>query len=829
MIWGRAKHISDCLDWLWTRERSIVFTATGGLMAVVEVVPPDLETASAEESVSHHAAITAALTQLGNGWSVWIDQWRRQDRGYLPPSDFGGNHAACLTDRARRSDFEAGRAVYSNRLYVAVHWVPQGRDATLAYLQDKSPRDRQVILDTFRDGADQLFSELAHQSPSVAMLEGDALATYLAETVTYRRVPTHLPEAFLAQHLGAADWTTVPSLSIDGLHVRAVEVHTFGRATPLTFQVFHELPFEGRWTTTIHFLDRDDQRRTLARLKSEWAPKRYGMLGHLFEATGWKRVEEAERKDIAAIQRNLSLLEESIADTRDGLVIATVTLRVWDPDPALADDRARIVQGHLNARGWRARVATVNETPGAIADIPGNASRERLNARRPLVQLERIGRASPITGLTDGTREDARLGGPALLVAKSRRQGPLFFSLHAPGHDVGHTLLVGQTGGGKSALMKLMVLQHQRYPGSTQTLFDHRRTAMIATLASDDGQWLELGSGGLGVQPLRDLDSPEGFAWAVDWLCTALALRNVPVDADLDHALVEALSALRGLDHGQRTLSAACAHLGAHRAARDALAHYTASGPFGLLLDGVVAGYGSARLLCIDYSKVMGMAESPLILSACFRQVSTERISGTHPKLVCIEEAWEPLSHPLFRAQVLALIRTGRARKVQLCLATQSLRELVSDETAVILEQVKNKIFTAHPEARRALNRPLFRNVGLSEAQIDTVADLRAKAEYLIVTPAYTRIADIELSGDAKALCASSSPEDLARAEAILAAGIQPGRPFCERWLQPEEDDHEASIDHGSAEPEPALVAGDGDDRRRRRDDGLDPVGGAAA
>ena len=601
-------------------------------MAVVEVVPPDLETASAEESVSHHAAITAALTQLGNGWSVWIDQWRRQDRGYLPPSDFGGNHAACLTDRSRRSDFEAGRAVYSNRLYVAVHWVPQGRDATLAYLQDKSPRDRQVILDTFRDGADQLFSELAHQSPSVAMLEGDALATYLAEAVTYRRVPTHLPEAFLAQHLGAADWTTAPSLSIDGLHVRAVEVHTFGRATPLTFQVFHELPFEGRWTTTIHFLDRDDQRRTLARLKSEWAPKRYGMLGHLFEATGWKRVEEAERKDIAAIQRNLSLLEESIADTRDGLVIATVTLRVWDPDPALADDRARIVQGHLNARGWRARVATVNETPGAIADIPGNASRERLNARRPLVQLERIGRASPITGLTDGTREDARLGGPALLVAKSRRQGPLFFSLHAPGHDVGHTLLVGQTGGGKSALMKLMVLQHQRYPGSTQTLFDHRRTAMIATLASDDGQWLELGSGGIGVQPLRDLDSPEGFAWAVDWLCAALALRNVPVDADLDHALVEALSALRGLDHGQRTLSAACAHLGAHRAARDALAHYTAAGPFGLLLDGVVAGYGSARLLCIDYSKVMGMAKSPLILSACFRQVSTERISRHAPE-----------------------------------------------------------------------------------------------------------------------------------------------------------------------------------------------------
>ena len=57
---------------------------------------------------------------------------------------------------------------------------------------------------------------------------------------------------------------------------------------------------------------------------------------------------------------NEELLGRAIRGKRDGLVIATVTLRVWDPDPALAFDRARIVQGHLNARGWRSRVATPN-------------------------------------------------------------------------------------------------------------------------------------------------------------------------------------------------------------------------------------------------------------------------------------------------------------------------------------------------------------------------------------------------------------------------------------------------------------------------------------
>src|SRR3546814_1947374 len=69
---------------------------------------------------------------------------------------------------------------------------------------------------------------------------------------------------------------------------------------------------------------------------------------------------------------------------------------------------------------------------------------------------------------------------------------PFRFSLHVG--DVGHTLVVGPTGAGKSVLLALMALQFRRYPGSQVFAFDFGGSIRAAALAMG-GDWHDLGGG----------------------------------------------------------------------------------------------------------------------------------------------------------------------------------------------------------------------------------------------------------------------------------------------------------------------------------------------
>ena len=70
----------------------------------------------------------------------------------------------------------------------------------------------------------------------------------------------------------------------------------------------------------------------------------------------------------------------------------------------------------------------------------------------------------PLSAVWAGPERNEHLGGPPLLFAKTEGATPFRLSLHVG--DVGHTLVVGPTGAGKSVLLALIALQFRRYPAS---------------------------------------------------------------------------------------------------------------------------------------------------------------------------------------------------------------------------------------------------------------------------------------------------------------------------------------------------------------------------
>src|SRR3546814_958930 len=87
----------------------------------------------------------------------------------------------------------------------------------------------------------------------------------------------------------------------------------------------------------------------------------------------------------------------------------------------------------------------------------------------------------PLSAVGAGPGRNAHLDGPPLLYAETSGSTPFRLSTHIG--DVGHMLIVGPTGAGKSVLLALLALQFRRYNGAQVYVFDKGFSARAAVLA----------------------------------------------------------------------------------------------------------------------------------------------------------------------------------------------------------------------------------------------------------------------------------------------------------------------------------------------------------
>ena len=75
------------------------------------------------------------------------------------------------------------------------------------------------------------------------------------------------------------------------------------------------------------------------------------------------------------------------------------------------------------------------------------------NVRQPPVSTLNLAHLIPLSAVWAGPERDEHFAAPPLFFAKTEGSTPFRFSLHVG--DVGHTLIVGPTGAGKSVLLAL--------------------------------------------------------------------------------------------------------------------------------------------------------------------------------------------------------------------------------------------------------------------------------------------------------------------------------------------------------------------------------------
>ena len=127
--------------------------------------------------------------------------------------------------------------------------------------------------------------------------------------------------------------------------------------------------------------------------------------------------------------------------------------------PRVADEKLRLVEKVIQGRDFTCMAETRQCRRGLAWILPGHVY---ANVRQPPVSTLNLAHMIPLSAVWAGPERDEHFAAPPLFFAKTEGSTPFRFSLHVG--DVGHTLIVGPTGAGKSVLLALMALQFRRYP-----------------------------------------------------------------------------------------------------------------------------------------------------------------------------------------------------------------------------------------------------------------------------------------------------------------------------------------------------------------------------
>jgi type IV secretory pathway VirB4 component len=211
------------------------------------------------------------------------------------------------------------------------------------------------------------------------------------------------------------------------------------------------------------------------------------------------------------------------------------------------------------------------------------------------------------------------------------------------------------------------------------------------------------------------------------------------------------------------------------------LSAYSLAGPLGRFVDADHDVLLEERFVTFELETLMAMGPKVVVpvVTYLFHRID-QRLDG-RPTLVILDEAWIMLTNGLFGAKIEEWLRTLRKKNAAVVLATQSLSEIAnSPHRDVILESCPTKLYLPNPEAKNSGTQEMYRRFGLSNRQIDIVADATPKRHYYYVSPLGRRLFQFSLGPAALAFIGAGSKEDVLAARRMIE---QHGDRWTADWL----------------------------------------------
>ncbi|HWU14434.1 MAG TPA: conjugal transfer protein TrbE, partial [Caulobacter sp.] len=491
----KSSRLSDHLPWAMLIAPGVVLNKDGAFQQTLAFRGPDLASATDIGLVAARAQINNALRRLGSRWCVHVEAVRAPSRAY-PAAEFP-DPVSHLIDQERRLDFEAEAVHYESRYFLTLTFLPPEAAVGTArgLLVENLPGGKgaealyRAAFDEFQAAVASLRDILAGVLPMVRALDDAETLTYLHACVSTKAHPVAPPPtpAFLDAFLTDDDLQGGLYPRLGPHYLRTLSIRAYPAASwPGILDQLNGLGLSYRWVSRFLPLDKEDARRAVTTLRKRWFAKRKGVMALLKEAIT-KEPTVLEDPDAAQKAQDADAALAMLGDDLAALGYVTPTITLMGPDPDLLAADVRRVESVVNRAGFVAKVEDLNAVEAWLGGLPGQAYADQ---RRPLVSTLNLCDMLPVSAIWPGPDHNRHLSAecekrgfpgpqPPLMHALTGAATPFRLDLHQG--DVGHTLVAGPTGAGKSVLLNTLALQWLRYPQAQVRIFDKGASARAAT------------------------------------------------------------------------------------------------------------------------------------------------------------------------------------------------------------------------------------------------------------------------------------------------------------------------------------------------------------
>jgi type IV secretion/conjugal transfer VirB4 family ATPase len=397
-----------------------------------------------------------------------------------------------------------------------------------------------------------------------------------------------------------------------------------------------------------------------------------------------------------------------------------------------------------------------------LSIMPGNSAH---NLRRLALLETNYADLSFLFTLDGGQRHCPHLNREALAVFETQHGTPYHLTLHV--QDVGHTLVTGATGSGKSFAVNVLITHAQKYDPTT-IIFDLGHSyRKLATLLH--GGYLELGlrQCDVSINPFSLEPTPEHLHFLQAFTKVLLEGADGYQLSELeDRELYEALENLYVLDRTQHRLFTLANLL--PRALSRRLGKWIDGGRYANLFDHADDTLSVERFQVFDFAAMRAYPAliEPLLFYVLHRVRDRIDDPGTAGLKLCVmDEAWRFIRHPSLRAYVEEALKTWRKRNAAMVLATQSVDDFASvDLLQTVVEGCPTKLLLANPSLDRSRYAELFQ---LNAIELDLLTTLIPRRQMLLKRPNLAKVLNLNVDPHSYWLY-TNTPVDNERVAAVF-------------------------------------------------------------
>ena len=519
--------------------------------------------------------------------------------------------------------------------------------------------------------------------------------------------------------------------------------------------------------------DLDAARRKIRGAQRHYFSKRYSMMAHVQETEGTSSAMVDSAADAESSRLGDALVELETEGIAYGDLALTIALHgELEQTERLDGDVRRIFAAH--------DAKAIREGYGQLAvwfcRLPAQPRKRQV--RSVFVSAGAAACLAPIYGPPTGHARSTHLNRDALAIFETQWQTPYYYDLFHG--DVGHTLVLGATGAGKSFTLNFLLVQALQYNPRVLILDLGGSYRWITRFLG--GGYLELspdddadGSTGFRLRPFSLPASERTYQFLTGWITRLLRIGGWQVTGGDPSEIRQRVEDLYAFPPERRQLGVLVKSLPSKM--WSALGRWHGSGAWGRYFDNPATGEPDLDLADWQVIDLAGAAEhEDLCEAALFYLLERLRLTLEHPaetarvKLMVVDEAWRYVRDPAVLTYLAEAAKTWRKKNAALIMATQSAVDVTGSVGAeALLESLPTKLFLANPE----LPDKAAEIFHLNPAEVATIRGLIPKRELYLRRSDAAGTLRLDVDPESYWLYTSSPRDSAARSEAVEQHGLE--------------------------------------------------------